>query len=176
MLSLIYSILSGLKTNLLKQVTLATLVLITNENYRADILFLLVSVFGRLYRTMETFLRSVYLGTSSDLFFMAPGLGLWHRPKFSVKTSLVVCCFRESLRSATPGQPTIEEVLVILLRECRKENIKYKSDALTYTTDVLQAYNIDQYKEISDIISPILKKVLLEVCLGVKTTLFVLAS
>ncbi|KAK2167662.1 hypothetical protein LSH36_25g00006 [Paralvinella palmiformis] len=56
------------------------------------------------------------------------------------------------------GQPTIEQVLTALMRECSKENMKYKSTALIYTTDILQAYDIDKYQEISNIIYPMLDK------------------
>jgi len=45
------------------------------------------------------------------------------------------------------------------MRECSKENMKYKSTALIYTTDILQAYDIDKYQEISNIIYPMLDKV-----------------
>ena len=61
--------------------------------------------------------------------------------------------------SPADDQPTIEQVLTALMKECNKENLKYKSAALNYTTDVLEAYSIDKYKDISDIIYPMLEKV-----------------
>ena len=57
------------------------------------------------------------------------------------------------------GQPTVTEVLDAVLRECRKESISYKREALTCIATILEAQEVDRYQEISNIITPLINKV-----------------
>ncbi len=68
--------------------------------------------------------------------------------------------FRESLGQATDGQPAMSDVIAALLRECRKEQLKYKFTALNCTTEILEAFDMDHFQTINDIIKPVLDKVI----------------
>lgn len=58
-----------------------------------------------------------------------------------------------------PAQPTITDVVQALLKECRKENLKYKMVALRCAAEVLQVTKEDRFQELADIIFPMIKKV-----------------
>nr|XP_054507571.1 proteasome adapter and scaffold protein ECM29 isoform X7 [Agelaius phoeniceus] len=75
--------------------------------------------------------------------------------------SVVSACSAE-LQKSVPGQPTIPDVVQALLKECRKENLKYKMVALRCAAGVLQATKEDRFQELADIIFPMIKKNSLE--------------
>ncbi|XP_071280563.1 proteasome adapter and scaffold protein ECM29 isoform X3 [Agelaius tricolor] len=75
--------------------------------------------------------------------------------------SVVTACSAE-LQKSVPGQPTITDVVQALLKECRKENLKYKMVALRCAAGVLQATKEDRFQELADIIFPMIKKNSLE--------------
>ncbi|XP_037979486.1 proteasome adapter and scaffold protein ECM29 isoform X1 [Motacilla alba alba] len=75
--------------------------------------------------------------------------------------SVVSACSAE-LQKSVPGQPTITDVVQALLKECRKENLKYKMVALRCAAGVLQATKEDRFQELADIIFPMIKKNSLE--------------
>ncbi|OXB60778.1 hypothetical protein ASZ78_016829 [Callipepla squamata] len=72
-------------------------------------------------------------------------------------TSVVSACNAE-LQKSVPGQPNITDVVQAVLKECRKENLKYKMVALRCMATVLQATKEDQFQELADIIFPMIKK------------------
>ncbi|NXQ55389.1 ECM29 protein, partial [Anthoscopus minutus] len=76
-------------------------------------------------------------------------------------SSVVSVCSAE-LQKSVPGQPTITDVVQALLKECRKENLKYKMVALRCAAGVLQATKEDRFQELADIIFPMIKKNSLE--------------
>lgn len=63
------------------------------------------------------------------------------------------------LQSGDNGQEQINEMFEAALRECKKENIQYKIEALRCTSAILVAFDLDRYADISLVIYPILKKV-----------------
>uniref|UniRef100_A0A8C5X4T0 Ecm29 proteasome adaptor and scaffold n=1 Tax=Malurus cyaneus samueli TaxID=2593467 RepID=A0A8C5X4T0_9PASS len=71
--------------------------------------------------------------------------------------SVVSACSAE-LQKSVPGQPTITDIVQALLKECRKENLKYKMVALRCAAGVLQATKEDRFQELADIIFPMIKK------------------
>ncbi|XP_062455207.1 proteasome adapter and scaffold protein ECM29 isoform X4 [Rhea pennata] len=71
--------------------------------------------------------------------------------------SIVSTCNAE-LQMSVPGQPTVSEVVQAVLKECRKENLKYKMVALRCVASVLQATKEDRFQELADIIFPMIKK------------------
>ncbi|NXS93447.1 ECM29 protein, partial [Jacana jacana] len=75
--------------------------------------------------------------------------------------SVVSACNAELLKSV-PGQPTIGDVAQAVLKECRKENLKYKMVALRCAAGVLQATKEDRFRELADIVFPMIKKNSLE--------------
>ena len=68
-------------------------------------------------------------------------------------------CHRDALMEQRDGQPKVQTITEALLKECRKEQIAYKLDALLYTGKVIETYSLDYFKEISDILYPMLAKV-----------------
>lgn len=58
-----------------------------------------------------------------------------------------------------PGQPTVDDIVQAVLKECRKENLKYKMVALRCAAGLLQATQEDRFQELADIVFPIIKKV-----------------
>uniref|UniRef100_A0A8U7P1K2 Ecm29 proteasome adaptor and scaffold n=1 Tax=Corvus moneduloides TaxID=1196302 RepID=A0A8U7P1K2_CORMO len=75
--------------------------------------------------------------------------------------SVVYACSAE-LQNSVPGQPTITDIVQALLKECRKENLKYKMVALRCAAGVLQATKEDRFQELADVIFPMIKKNSLE--------------
>lgn len=64
------------------------------------------------------------------------------------------------LQKPVAGQPTVTEVEECVLRECRKESLVYKLAALHAAGEILEATQTDRFAELSQIIFPIIKKVL----------------
>ncbi|XP_036407220.1 proteasome adapter and scaffold protein ECM29 [Megalops cyprinoides] len=71
--------------------------------------------------------------------------------------SVVSKCSGELQKSA-PGQPSIQEVIELVLKECRKENLGYKMAALRCAADVLESTQEDRFQEMADILFPLIKK------------------
>ncbi|ELW70579.1 Proteasome-associated protein ECM29 like protein [Tupaia chinensis] len=81
---------------------------------------------------------------------------------------VVTACSAE-LDKSVPNQPSTNEILQAVLKECCKENLKYKIVAISCAADVLKATKEDRFQEFSDIVIPLIKKNSLE-SLGVRTT------
>lgn len=64
------------------------------------------------------------------------------------------------LEKSVPNQPTPNEILQAVLKECCKENLKYKIVAISCAADVLKATKEDRFREFSDIVIPLIKKVI----------------
>ncbi|XP_062480270.1 proteasome adapter and scaffold protein ECM29 isoform X4 [Pezoporus occidentalis] len=75
--------------------------------------------------------------------------------------SVVSACNAE-LQKSVPGQPPISDIVQAVLKECRKENLKYKMVALRCAAGVLQATKEDRFQELADIVFPMIKKDSLE--------------
>lgn len=74
----------------------------------------------------------------------------------------VVCSCGPELRKSVPNQPSIDEVLEAMLKECRKENLRYKIVALRCTAEVLKTMKENRFQQLTDIIFPIIQKNCLE--------------
>uniref|UniRef100_A0A8D2L4I4 Ecm29 proteasome adaptor and scaffold n=1 Tax=Varanus komodoensis TaxID=61221 RepID=A0A8D2L4I4_VARKO len=70
----------------------------------------------------------------------------------------VVCSCSVELYKTVPDQPSIDDVLQAMLKECRKENLRYKIVALRCTADVLKTTQENRFQELTDIIFPLIKK------------------
>ncbi|MBZ3878380.1 Proteasome-associated protein ECM29-like protein [Sciurus carolinensis] len=81
---------------------------------------------------------------------------------------VVTACSAE-LEKSVPNQPSTNEILQAVLKECCRENLKYKIIAISCAADVLKATKEDRFQEFSDIVIPLIKKNSLE-SLGVRTT------
>ncbi|XP_061192483.1 proteasome adapter and scaffold protein ECM29-like [Saccostrea echinata] len=70
-----------------------------------------------------------------------------------------VCTYcRETLQSApVDGQPTITEVVDAVMKECKKENIEYKVEAMKCMGNVLEGYKEDRFKDMWALITPVLQ-------------------
>uniref|UniRef100_A0A6J0TI89 Proteasome adapter and scaffold protein ECM29 isoform X1 n=2 Tax=Pogona vitticeps TaxID=103695 RepID=A0A6J0TI89_9SAUR len=71
--------------------------------------------------------------------------------------SVISSCSVE-LRTSVSGQPSIDDILQALLKECRKENLRYKIVAVRCTADVLKTTQENRFQELTGIIFPIIKK------------------
>uniref|UniRef100_A0A8C8RHE2 Ecm29 proteasome adaptor and scaffold n=1 Tax=Pelusios castaneus TaxID=367368 RepID=A0A8C8RHE2_9SAUR len=71
--------------------------------------------------------------------------------------SVVSACSAE-LQKSVPNQPSINDVIQAVLKECRKENLKYKMVALRCAADVLKVTKEDRFQELADIVFPMIKK------------------
>uniref|UniRef100_A0A8C4NLJ6 Proteasome-associated protein ECM29 homolog n=1 Tax=Dicentrarchus labrax TaxID=13489 RepID=A0A8C4NLJ6_DICLA len=71
--------------------------------------------------------------------------------------SVVSKCSTE-LQKPCAGQPTISEVLEVVLKECRKESLVYKMAALRCVGDVLQSSQEDRFRDMAEILLPLIKK------------------
>lgn len=71
--------------------------------------------------------------------------------------SVVSKCSTE-LQKPCAGQPTIPEVLEVVLKECRKESLVYKMAALRCAGDILQSSQEDGFSNMAEILFPLIKK------------------
>ncbi|KAI5087767.1 proteasome-associated protein ECM29-like isoform X1 [Silurus meridionalis] len=71
--------------------------------------------------------------------------------------SVVSQCSGE-LQKPAPGQPTVQQVLDMVLKECKKESLVYKMAALHSAANILEAAKEDRFQEMADILFPIIKK------------------
>ncbi|XP_023274931.1 proteasome-associated protein ECM29 homolog [Seriola lalandi dorsalis] len=71
--------------------------------------------------------------------------------------SVVSKCSAE-LQKPCAGQPTISEVLDVVLKECRKESLVYKMAALRCAGDVLHSSQEDRFNDMTEILFPLIKK------------------
>uniref|UniRef100_I3JQE4 Ecm29 proteasome adaptor and scaffold n=3 Tax=Oreochromis niloticus TaxID=8128 RepID=I3JQE4_ORENI len=71
--------------------------------------------------------------------------------------SVVSKCSTE-LQKPCSGQPTISEVLEVVLKECRKESLVYKIAALRCAGDVLHSSQEDRFADMAEILFPLIKK------------------
>lgn len=63
------------------------------------------------------------------------------------------------LQKPCAGQPTVSEVLDVVLKECRKESLVYKMAALRCAGDVLHSSQEDRFSQVAEILFPMIKKV-----------------
>uniref|UniRef100_A0AAX7VK09 Ecm29 proteasome adaptor and scaffold n=1 Tax=Astatotilapia calliptera TaxID=8154 RepID=A0AAX7VK09_ASTCA len=71
--------------------------------------------------------------------------------------SVVSKCSTE-LQKPCSGQPTISEVLEVVLKECRKENLVYKIASLRCAGDVLHSSQEDRFADMAEILFSLIKK------------------
>ncbi|KAK3507508.1 hypothetical protein QTP70_027439 [Hemibagrus guttatus] len=71
--------------------------------------------------------------------------------------SVVSQCSVE-LQKPAAGQPTVRQVLDTVLKECKKENLVYKMAALRSAANILEATKEDRFREMADILVPIIRK------------------
>ncbi|XP_062334026.1 proteasome adapter and scaffold protein ECM29 [Osmerus eperlanus] len=71
--------------------------------------------------------------------------------------SVVSKCSAE-LQKPSPGQPSIPEVVELVMKECKKESLVYKMAALRCTGDVLQSTKQDRFSDMADILIPLIRK------------------
>nr|XP_046268300.1 proteasome adapter and scaffold protein ECM29 [Scatophagus argus]XP_046268309.1 proteasome adapter and scaffold protein ECM29 [Scatophagus argus] len=71
--------------------------------------------------------------------------------------SVVSKCSTELQKPAT-GQPTIPQVLDVVLKECRKESLVYKIAALRCAGDALHSSQEDRFSSMAEILFPLIKK------------------
>uniref|UniRef100_A0A8C5A5Q6 Ecm29 proteasome adaptor and scaffold n=1 Tax=Gadus morhua TaxID=8049 RepID=A0A8C5A5Q6_GADMO len=70
----------------------------------------------------------------------------------------VSCTAAGRLQKPCAGQPTVAEVLELVLKECRKDSLVYKMAALRCAGDVLQSSQEDRFSEVAEILFPLIKK------------------
>ena len=63
------------------------------------------------------------------------------------------------LQKPSPGQPSIPEVVELVMKECKKESLVYKMAALRSAGDVLQSTKQDRFSDMADILIPLIRKV-----------------
>ncbi|EHB04667.1 Proteasome-associated protein ECM29-like protein [Heterocephalus glaber] len=80
---------------------------------------------------------------------------------------VVTACSAE-LEKSVPNQPSTNEILQAVLKECCRENLKYKIVAISCAADVLKATKEDRFQEFSNIVIPLIKKNSLE-SMGVRS-------
>jgi len=60
------------------------------------------------------------------------------------------------------------EILPVVLKECRKENLVYKTEALCCASAISHTYDVDCMSDIADIILPLLPRVTHSLCCFIK--------
>ncbi|XP_063962407.1 proteasome adapter and scaffold protein ECM29-like isoform X1 [Lytechinus pictus] len=74
----------------------------------------------------------------------------------AISTVCISC--KTALQTEIENQPTMDTVLNALFKESRKERVDYKMAALDCLASVLQAHEADRFKELTDILYPIISK------------------
>ncbi|KAE8632216.1 hypothetical protein XENTR_v10001477 [Xenopus tropicalis] len=62
------------------------------------------------------------------------------------------------LQKSVPDQPSVDDIVQAVLKECRKENVRYKISALKCAADVLQSTKEDRFQDLTDILFPLIQK------------------
>nr|XP_033782200.1 proteasome adapter and scaffold protein ECM29 isoform X1 [Geotrypetes seraphini] len=70
----------------------------------------------------------------------------------------VVSACSEQLQKPVADQPTIHDIVQTVLKECRKDNLRYKIKALKCVAEVLQVTREDRFQDMADILLPLIKK------------------
>lgn len=70
-----------------------------------------------------------------------------------------VCTYcREALQNESDKeQPTVATVVEAVMKECKKENISYKVEAMKCIGNLLEGYKVDQFKDMWTLITPVLE-------------------
>ena len=72
-------------------------------------------------------------------------------------------CYSDQLVSVREDDkddlPTVDEIVSVSLKECRKENVVYKMEALQCAASILQSFDVDRMKDVADILLPVLPRV-----------------
>ncbi|XP_017564838.2 proteasome adapter and scaffold protein ECM29 [Pygocentrus nattereri] len=71
--------------------------------------------------------------------------------------SVVSKCSAE-LKKTVAGQPSVRQVLDLVLKECKKESLVYKMAALRCAADILEATEEDRFQEMTEILFPLIRK------------------
>lgn len=71
--------------------------------------------------------------------------------------SVVTACSAE-LRKSVPDQPSIDTIIQVMLKECHKENLRYKMVALKCIANILRETKEDFFQDLVDILFPVIKK------------------
>jgi hypothetical protein len=66
---------------------------------------------------------------------------------------------RDELLVMREDQPSVEEITIAVVKECRRENVLYKMEALRCISSIVQTYDIDKFADISEILLPFLSAV-----------------
>ncbi|XP_063311357.1 proteasome adapter and scaffold protein ECM29 [Pelobates fuscus] len=74
----------------------------------------------------------------------------------------VVSTSSEQLLQPNSEQPSVDDIVQAVLKECRKENIRYKINALKCASDVLESTKVDHFQDMAEIIFPLIKKTSME--------------
>ncbi|XP_053321854.1 proteasome adapter and scaffold protein ECM29 [Spea bombifrons] len=74
----------------------------------------------------------------------------------------VVSACSEKLQAPSPDQPSVDEIVQAVLKECRKENVRYKISALKCAANVLESTKVDRFRDIADLLFPLIEKTSLE--------------
>ena len=56
-------------------------------------------------------------------------------------------------------QPTVEAVVEAVMKECKKDNVAYKQEAVAAAGAILEACEVDRFSEINSILKPLLSRV-----------------
>ncbi|XP_029470526.1 proteasome adapter and scaffold protein ECM29 isoform X2 [Rhinatrema bivittatum] len=70
----------------------------------------------------------------------------------------VVSACSEQLQKPVADQPSTHDIIQAVLKECHKENPRYKIKALKCAAEVLQVTKEDRFQEMADILLPLIKK------------------
>ncbi|KAM4809917.1 proteasome adapter and scaffold protein ECM29 [Rhinophrynus dorsalis] len=74
----------------------------------------------------------------------------------------VVSTCSDQLRESVADQPSVDEIVQAVLKECRKENVRYKISALKCAADVLESTKEDCFQDLTEILFPLIQKTSLE--------------
>lgn len=123
---------------------------------------LIFSSFNPLGRTFES-----HCLCGDSLQVNVPSVNQTPFLKLSWKATAFINClmlscgsYSAELEKPVPGQPSTNEILQAVLKECGRENPKYKIVAISCAGDVLKATKEDRFQEFADIVIPLIKKVM----------------
>lgn len=61
--------------------------------------------------------------------------------------------------SPVANQPRVEEVVEAVVKECRKESLPYKQEAVAAAGAILEVQDVDRFAEMNSILKPLLTRV-----------------
>ncbi|XP_013777201.1 proteasome-associated protein ECM29 homolog [Limulus polyphemus] len=103
-------------------------------------------------------LKQPYLGTLLNTLLSGLSGRTW-KGKESIMNALSLICVNSMDQiTETEGEISVHQIIQVLVKECKKENLKYKEAAVKSLAAILEKHQLDYFGDLYNILVPILEK------------------